>query len=37
MHRERHDHTLQPTALVSEVYLRLLNQRKVTWFDRVHF
>ncbi len=37
MHRERHDHTLQPTALVNEVYLRLLNQRKVTWFDRVHF
>jgi RNA polymerase sigma factor (TIGR02999 family) len=37
MRRERHDHTLQPTALVNEVYMRLLNQRKVTWFDRVHF
>jgi RNA polymerase sigma factor (TIGR02999 family) len=37
MRRERDDHTLQPTALVNEVYLRLLNQRKVTWNDRVHF
>jgi RNA polymerase sigma factor (TIGR02999 family) len=37
MRREREDHTLQPTALVNEVYLRLLNQRTVTWDDRVHF
>jgi RNA polymerase sigma-70 factor (ECF subfamily) len=37
MRRERDDHTLQPTALVSEVFLRLLNQRKVTWHDRAHF
>ena len=37
MQRERGDHTLQPTSLVNEVYMRLLNQRKVTWFDRVHF
>ena len=37
MRREREDHTLQPTALVNEVYLRLLNQRKITWHDRVHF
>jgi RNA polymerase sigma factor (TIGR02999 family) len=37
MRRERDDHTLQPTALVNEVYLRLLNQRKITWHDRVHF
>jgi RNA polymerase sigma factor (TIGR02999 family) len=37
MQRERHDHTLQPTALVNEVFLRLVNQRKITWFDRVHF
>jgi len=37
MRRERDDHTLQPTALVNEVYMRLLNQRKVTWDDRVHF
>ena len=37
MRREREDHTLQPTALVNEIYLRLLNQRKITWHDRVHF
>lgn len=37
MRRERADHTLQPTALVNEVYLRLLNQRTVTWDDRAHF
>ncbi len=37
MRHEREDHTLQPTALVNEVYLRLLNQRKITWNDRVHF
>ncbi len=37
MRRERDDHTLQPTALVGEVFLRLLNQRKVTWYDRAHF
>lgn len=30
MRRERDDHTPQPTALVNEVYLRLLNQRKIT-------
>ena len=37
MRRERDDHTLQPTALVNEVYLRLINQRKITWNDRAHF
>ncbi len=37
MHREREDHTLQPTALVNEVYLRLLNMRKIAWDDRIHF
>ncbi|WP_263359770.1 sigma-70 family RNA polymerase sigma factor [Acidicapsa ligni] len=37
MRQERDDHTLQPTALVNEVYLRLLNQHKITWYDRVHF
>jgi RNA polymerase sigma factor (TIGR02999 family) len=37
MRREREDHTLQPTALVNEVYLRLLNQKKIRWEDRVHF
>jgi RNA polymerase sigma factor (TIGR02999 family) len=29
--------TLQPTALVHEAYLRLLDQRRVTWNDRAHF
>jgi len=37
MRHERDDHTLQPTALVNEVYMRLLNQRKITWNDRAHF
>jgi RNA polymerase sigma factor (TIGR02999 family) len=37
MRREREDHTLQPTALVNEVYMRLLNQRKITGHDRGHF
>jgi RNA polymerase sigma factor (TIGR02999 family) len=35
--RERSDHTLRPTALVNEVYLRLADQRRVTWQDRAHF
>jgi RNA polymerase sigma factor (TIGR02999 family) len=30
-------HTLQPTALVHEVYLRLVDQRHVDWHDRAHF
>jgi RNA polymerase sigma factor (TIGR02999 family) len=34
---ERPGHTLQPTALVHEVYLRLIDQRKVDWQDRAHF
>lgn len=29
--------TLQPTSLVHEVYLRLLDQRRVDWEDRLHF
>ena len=29
--------TLQPTSLVHEVYLRLLDQRRVDWQDRLHF
>ncbi len=37
MRRERDDHTLQPTALVNEVYMRLIHQRKITWHDRAHF
>lgn len=35
--RERSDHTLQPTALVNELYLRLVDQQRVAWNDRVHF
>lgn len=35
--QERHDHTLQPTALVHEAYLRLVNQRDVEWQGRAHF
>ena len=34
---ERSDHTLQPTALVNEAYLRLVNQREVDWRNRAHF
>ena len=37
MRRERADHTLQPTALVNEAYLRLVNQNRVRWQDRAHF
>ncbi len=35
--RESDGHTLQPTALVSEVYLRLIDQRKVHWQNREQF
>ncbi len=34
---ERSDHTLQPTALVHEAYLRLISQQSVDWTDRVQF
>lgn len=34
---ERHDHTLQPTALVNEVYLRIVDQTRVQWQNRAHF
>jgi RNA polymerase sigma factor (TIGR02999 family) len=37
MRNERRDHTLQPTALVHEVYLRLVRFPKVDWESRVHF
>lgn len=33
--RERGNHTLQPTALVHEAYLRMAAQRQLTWEDRV--
>ena len=35
--RERGDHTLQPTALVHEAYLRLVDQTRVVWQNRAHF
>jgi RNA polymerase sigma-70 factor, ECF subfamily len=35
--RERSGHTLQPTALVHEVYLRLIKQKDVKWQNRAHF
>ena len=35
--RERNPDTLQATALVHELYLRLLNQKKAAWEDRRHF
>jgi RNA polymerase sigma factor (TIGR02999 family) len=34
---ERFEHTLQPTALVHEAYLRLVDQAQVDWRDRAHF
>ena len=37
MRRERSDHTLQPTALVNEAYLRLVDQTRVKWRNRAHF
>ena len=37
MCRERVDHTLQPTALVHEAFLRLVNQRHLSWPDRARF
>jgi RNA polymerase sigma factor (TIGR02999 family) len=37
LRKERADHTLQPTALVHEVFIRLIDQRHVDWQDRAHF
>jgi RNA polymerase sigma factor (TIGR02999 family) len=37
LRRERSDHTLQPTALVHEAYLRLVDQKEVHWQNRSHF
>ena len=35
--RERDTHTLQPTALVHEAYVRLVDQTRVNWQNRAHF
>jgi RNA polymerase sigma factor (TIGR02999 family) len=37
MAREREGHTLQTTALINEVYLRLVKVKEVEWQDRAHF
>ena len=37
LRRDRKGHTLQPTALVHEAYVRLLGQQRVDWRSRTHF
>ena len=37
LRKERPNHTLQPTALVHEVFIRLVDQRQVDWQNRAHF
>lgn len=37
LHAERDGHTLQPTALVHEAYIRLVNCRGIEWQSRAHF
>ena len=37
LRRERSDHTLQATALVHEAYLKLVDEKRVTWKNRAHF
>lgn len=37
LRRERSDHTLQPTALINEAYLRLVDQSMPQWQNRAHF
>jgi RNA polymerase sigma factor (TIGR02999 family) len=37
LHRERKNHTLQPTALVHEAYLKLVGHTHVDWQGRSHF
>jgi RNA polymerase sigma factor (TIGR02999 family) len=37
LRRQRSDHTLQPTALVNEAYLKLIDISNVNWHDRAHF
>jgi RNA polymerase sigma-70 factor (ECF subfamily) len=37
LRRERPDHTLQPTALVNEAYLRMVDQPQQNWENRAHF
>ena len=37
LRRERAGHTLQPTALVNEAYLKLVGQKNAKWQNRAHF
>jgi RNA polymerase sigma factor (TIGR02999 family) len=37
LRRERVNHTLQPTALVHEAYMKLIDQKRVHWQNRAHF
>ena len=37
LRRERSDHTLQPTALINEAYLRLAEETRLQWQNRAHF
>lgn len=37
LQQERSDHTLQPTALVHEAYMRLAELDRIEWRDRTHF
>jgi RNA polymerase sigma factor (TIGR02999 family) len=37
MRGERHDHTLQTTAIVHEAYVRLIDLSRIQWVDRAHF
>ena len=37
LRRERSDHTLEPTALVNEAYVRLVDERTRSWQNRAHF
>lgn len=37
LRKERSDHTLQPTALVHEAYMKLIDLSDVSWQDRAHF
>src|SRR5918912_473021 len=37
LRRERSNHTLEPTALVHEAYLRMVDQTQVNWQNRAHF
>lgn len=37
MRKERGDHTLEPTALVNEVFLRLVDQKRINFHNRAHF